>query len=275
MSAAAAPFRTEMLTLDGQTVRVGVRTGRPGGLPLLVFNGIGGNIELLAPFAQAFAEATLVTFDIPGVGHSAMPARPYRLADMARLAQQILATLGLERVDVLGVSWGGALAQEFARRFPAQCQRLVLAATTTGFVMLPGRLEAVWKMATPRRYVDRDFARQIVGAIYGGVFRTRPETAEHHFAHVRWQSHLGYYLQLLALAGWTSVHWLHRLPQPTLVMVGEDDPIVRPANGWLQHRLLRHGTLQRFSCGHLFLITQPEASADAIRQFLASHPVPC
>jgi pimeloyl-ACP methyl ester carboxylesterase len=134
--------------------------------------------------------------------------------------------------------------------------------------MVPGTLAALRGMATPRRYIDRDYLRHSVGAIYGGIFRTRPELVTDLLRHVRWQSRRGYYLQLLAAAGWTSVHWLHRLPQPTLVMSGDDDPITRPINAKLQFALLRDAQFWRIDCGHLFLLTRADESAAAIRAFL-------
>ena len=76
---------------------------------------------------------------------------------------------------------------------------------------------------------------------------------------MRWQSRLGYYLQLGAACGWTSIHWLHRLRQPTLIMAGRDDPLVPLANAKLMHLLIPHSELQVFDCGHMFLMTRGEA----------------
>jgi pimeloyl-ACP methyl ester carboxylesterase len=77
--------------LDGQVLRVGRQAGSGSRLPLLLFNGIGGNIELLAPIARSMPGREVITFDVPGVGHSALPSRPYRLARQARSRQQLVA----------------------------------------------------------------------------------------------------------------------------------------------------------------------------------------
>ena len=69
----------------------------------------------------------------------------------------MLDQLGHEQVDVLGVSWGGALAQQFAFQQARRCRRLVLAATSPGSLMVPGKLTVLLKMATPRRYKDPDY----------------------------------------------------------------------------------------------------------------------
>ena len=75
-------------------------------------------------------------------------------------------------------------------------------------------------------------------------------------------------LQLGAALGWTSIHWLRRLRQPTLIMAGRDDPLVPLANAKLMQMLIPHSELRVFDCGHLFLMTRGEASARVIGEFL-------
>ena len=81
---APGPFAIEMMELGTRSnpmrVRVGRKPGSGKGIPLLLFNGIGGNIELLAPLAEKMPEREIVIFDIPGVGQSELPRWPYRLA---------------------------------------------------------------------------------------------------------------------------------------------------------------------------------------------------
>ncbi len=261
-------FTVEMVRVGKQLLRVGRTPGQGKHPPLLMFNGIGGNIELLAPLALAMPEREVITFDIPGVGHSLMPRRPYRLRDVAKLACGVLDHFGHQQADVLGVSWGGAAAQQFARTASARCRRLILCATAMGIFMVPSKPSVMWKMATPRRYVNKRYARSIVGDIYGGDFRANANAAADHFKHVKWQSSLGYYLQIAALAGWTSAPWLHRLKQPTLVMAGDDDPLVPLINAKLLSRFIPDSELAVFDCGHLFLLTRLEASTKKIREFL-------
>ena len=266
------PFAIEMMDLgtavDPLRVRVGRQAGNGKGVPLLLFNGIGGNIELLAPLAERMPEREILIFDIPGVGESQLPKRPYRLGCIVQLATQILDRFGIGQVDVLGVSWGGAAAQEFAYRCRRRCRRLILCATSPGVVMVPAWPLVLWKMVTPRRYIDAAYARSISGDIYGGDFRTNPALATRLFRHVKWQSKLGYYLQVGAAAGWTSIHWLAGLGQPTLLMAGADDPLVPLINTRLMHFLIRHSEQKVFDCGHLFLLTRPDESVAAIRTFL-------
>jgi len=265
---AGHPFTIGMQRIHGQLLRVGRQRGSGGGVPLLLFNGIGGNIELLGPVPTWMPEREVITFDIPGVGHSPMPAFPYRLKGIARLAAGLLDHYGHAQADILGISWGGGVAQQFARSQAPRCRRLILCATATGMVMVPSHPRVALKMATPARYMSRSHARRVSGDIYGGDFRADPGLAAEHFKHVRWQSRLGYYLQIAAMAGWTSVHWLHRLKQPTLLMAGNDDPLVPLLNARLMHRLIPNCELKVFDCGHLFLLTRAAESARAINEFL-------
>ena len=215
--------------VGGQKLRVGIRAGDKARPPLLLFNGIGANIELVGPFLEALDGRQAIVFDVPGVGGSPAPGRPYRPCTLARLSARLLDQLGYGQVDVLGVSWGGAPAQQFAFQHGARCRRLVLAATSPGHLMVPGRPSVLLKMASPRRYRDRAYMKRIAGDIYGGAARQSPELVRRHLRHVRWSSDAGYYLQLLAVVGWSSLPWLPFLRQPTLVMAGTDDPLV-PAN---------------------------------------------
>jgi pimeloyl-ACP methyl ester carboxylesterase len=128
------------LTIEGQRLRIGVRAGTPRLPPLIVFNGIGASLELIEPFVSALPEREVVAFDVPGSGGSPAALLPYRFPGLARLAHKLLGELGYNgAVDALGVSWGGALAQTFAFQFPTHCRKLVLASTSPGALMVPGR----------------------------------------------------------------------------------------------------------------------------------------
>jgi poly(3-hydroxyalkanoate) depolymerase len=255
--------------VEGQTLRVGIRRGEKVRPPLLLFNGIGANIELVEPFLDALDGPEAIIFDVPGVGGSPSPWLPYRPSSLARLSAQLLDQLGHERVDVLGVSWGGALAQQFAFQQGKRCRRLVLAATSPGHLMVPGKLTVLLKMATPRRYRDPHYMKRVAGDIYGGALRASPELLRQHLRHVHWSSDYGYYLQLLAGFGWTSLPWLRFLAQPTLVMAGTDDPLVPVVNGRILASLIPDARLVTIDDGHLFLVTSPGVSAAVISEFLS------
>jgi poly(3-hydroxyalkanoate) depolymerase len=262
--------KIQSVTVNGQLLRVGIRRGAPGGVPLLIFNGIGANLELMEPFTSRLEGIETVIFDVPGVGGSPAPTLPYRFWMLARLANRLMTQLGhAGQIDVLGVSWGGALAQQFALLHPKRCRRLVLAATSMGSVMVPGRISVLSKMVDPRRYTDPQFLRKVGGQLYGGEFRHRPELLKSHGEHILPPGGRGYLYQLIAGAGWSSLPWLPLLRQRTLVLAGTDDPIVPPINARLMASLIRKSGLELLDDGHLFLVTKAAEVASRVRSFLA------
>ena len=265
---ASPAFEIQTIRVGLQPLRVARSKGNGQHKPLLVFNGIGANIELLEPLARGLPEREVIAFDMPGVGGSPLPLVPYRFNTIAWLAGKLLQQLGHEDADIMGISWGGAVAQQFARSLPKRCHRLILCATATGAVMIPAAPGVLWKMATPRRYFNRKYGHSIAGDIYGGDCRTDPSVMAPHFKHIKTGSKLGYYLQLAAGTGWTSIHWLSRIRQPTLIMAGNDDPLIPLGNAHLMHRLIPNSELRVFDCGHMFLLTRIDESLTAIRGFL-------
>jgi poly(3-hydroxyalkanoate) depolymerase len=265
-----APTEIDARVIDvgGQKLMVAIRHGSSQRPPLLLFNGIGANWELARPFLTALTDTTAIIFDMPGIGGSPLPALPYRPSSISRLAALLLAELGYERADVAGVSWGGGIAQQFAHQYPKICRRLVLAATSPGAIMVPGRLETLMKMATPRRYLDKAYMRKIAPDIYGGAFKADPSLINRHAEAMGGARTLGYLYQLLALMGWTSLPWLWRIRQPTLVLMGRDDPLVPVVNGRILTGLIPNSRLEIIDDGHLFIVTRPDDTAQRIERFL-------
>lgn len=271
---ALADAEVMMHTVNGRTLRVArwrakPSTGKRGkstALPLLFFNGIGANIELVAPFARQLGERDFVIFDMPGIGESPDPVLPYNPITMSQTAAALMTDLGYDRMDVMGVSWGGAMAQHFAMQYPARVERLILAATTAGWMMMPGKLSALTKMANPRRYIDPDFMTTHFATLYGG----KTDGAGGHVGRIRPPSGLGYFYQLLAMVGWTSAPLLpFLLKAETLVIMGEEDNIVPVINGRFLASLIPDAELKIIpDGGHLFLVSQAEESLAIINEFL-------
>jgi poly(3-hydroxyalkanoate) depolymerase len=264
----------EYIEVDGINLRVATQKAQAGngGLPLLLFNGIGANLELCFPFMEAMPEKEIIIFDVPGVGRSQMSWRPRRFSGLARLANKLLTRLGYQQVDVIGVSWGGALAQQFARQYPQRCRRLILAATSPGVVMVPGKPSVLSKMVTPRRYLSPTYMQQTAGDIYGGEARRDPTVLTGHTSRIIAPQFMGYLYQLLAGVGWTSIHWLHRIRQPTLVMAGSEDPLVPPVNAKIIALLIPNNRLFIVpGGGHLFMLYSIDKVVPVIRGFLDSE----
>ena len=264
----AHAFAIRHIDVGPQTLRVAVKCGEVG-TPLIIFNGIGANLELLEGVARMLSGIEVITFDVPGAGGSPLPRRPYRFKTLARLTEAMLDKLGYYGpVDVLGVSWGGALAQQFARTCAHRCRRLVLAATSAGALMVPGRWSALMTLMSPHRYSDPAFMLRVAPAIYGGRIAEQPDLITPFARHMRPPQPEGYLLQQLALAGWTSVPWLSRLRQPTLILAGTRDPLIHVGNAKLMHRLIPNSRLELIDDGHLFLLTNREAVVGTILGFL-------
>ena len=267
--------KTQMITVRRQLLRVAIRKGDGTRTPFLLMNGIGVNLEVLQPFVDALDPAIeVIRFDVPGTGSSPAPLIPHRFSAHARLVSEMLDQLGYQQVDVLGVSWGGALAQQFALQYPKRCRRLILVSTGTGAIMVPGRPSVLAKIATPRRYQDPAHLAQIAGAIYGGKVREQPELAREFARTAHLGSVLGYFYQMLGAVGWTSIFWLHTLRQPTLILHGDDDPLVPPVNARILHRLIPRSKLYIFHDGHLGIGTSARELAQVVDRFLKPPLLP-
>jgi poly(3-hydroxyalkanoate) depolymerase len=239
-------------------------------LPILFFNGIGANIEAVAPLTEAMPERGFIMFDMPGTGESPDPVIPYNPFTMSWITAELLGRFGLGEVDVMGVSWGGAMAQHFALQHPARTRRLILVATTPGMAMVPGNPAAFTKMANPRRYIDPEFMNEHFATLYGGADADgAAHQKDSHIGRLKPPSPRGYMYQLLCMLGWTSLPALPFLKKETLVMMGDDDQIVRPVNGQILKAMMPNARLQMIEGGgHLFLLTHADESVVAIREFL-------
>lgn len=237
-------------------------------LPVLFFNGIGANIEAVAPLAEALSDRPFIMFDMPGVGGSPDPVIPYNSVTMAYTATLLLDRFGADEVDVMGISWGGAMAQHFAIQHPARTRRVVLAATSMGMIMVPGNPAALTKMANPRRYIDTDYMMKHFETLYGGT----PDDGsgkQGHTSRLTPPSPRGYFYQLLAMLGWTSAPALPFMKKPMLVLMGDDDQIVPLINGKWITSLAPNAELKVLEGGgHLFLLTHKDESLEAICEFL-------
>ncbi len=258
-----------MEVLDGRTLRVArwrsVGKGKSSQLPILFFNGIGANIEAVAPMAEMLSDRDFITFDMPGVGGSPDPVVPYNAIMMARIAGLLLDKFGIPLVDVVGVSWGGAMAQQFAMQNGAQTNKLILMATSAGMLMVPGNPAALIKMADPRRYIDPQFMNKHFKTLYGGA----DDGKGGHISRITPPSKTGYFYQLIAMMGWTSAPFLPFMKKETLIMMGGDDQIVPVANGKFLNMLIPNSELFVIKDGgHLFMLSHTQESIDAIRGFL-------
>jgi poly(3-hydroxyalkanoate) depolymerase len=255
--------REEIMQVGGTPMRVAIRPGTGTGPPLLLCNGIGMRLEALQPFVNALDPAIeVIRFDAPGVGRSQLPNLPYRFTTLALLLREILNNLGHRQADVLGISWGGGLAQQFALCNPRRCRRLILVATSTGpqTMVPPNPLPLVTNLIL-RRYGD----------LWGGSAKTNPDALASSLrkAHIS-QFSIGFLYQHIAALGFTTLPLLPLIRQRTLVLTGDEDPVIPVANGRILAAGIPHAKLHVYHGGHVELVTRPSLLAPLITGFLAS-----
>jgi pimeloyl-ACP methyl ester carboxylesterase len=137
--------------------------------------------------------------------------------------------------------------------------------------MVPGHPRALLRMLTPRRH-RHGYAPGIAGELYGGSVRDDPPLArELLHATTRPITTKGYHYQLLATAGWTSLPLLPLVRQPTLILAGDDDPIIPLVNARILHRLIPRSELSIYHGGHLDLVTQAGHLAPLVEAFLGAE----
>lgn len=261
-----------IVDVDGVRLRTSVRGTGPA---LLLISGLGASLDRGEPFERELVAHGLqvISFDAPGVGGSTAYTWPRRLRGVAATVRMMVERLGYDRIAVLGVSLGGAVAQQLAYQAPDLVSRLVLAATSPGFGGLPGSPMALLALATPHRYHKPHHYRATAGRVYGGLARTDPDVFLRGPAArlVDPPSVTGYFGQLYSISGWTSLPWLHTLRQPTLVLAGDDDPIVPLINGRILAWRIPNARLHVVRAGgHLFLLERPSELATVIAEFVGA-----
>jgi poly(3-hydroxyalkanoate) depolymerase len=266
------PDDIHSIDVKGQRLRIAIRPGNGTRIPLLLMNGIGVSLEVCQPFIDELDPGMeVIRFDVPGTGGSPRSTMPYRFSTLAYLLTHMLNQFGYKQVDVLGISWGGGLAQQFAFQYRQRCRRLILVSTATGALMVPGRPSVLAKMATPRRYQDPTYMAEIAPDIYGGDLHSNPEFVRQLSHAMHSNEPLGYFYQLMAAMGWTSLPWLKLLRQPTLILAGDDDPIVPAINAKIMHHLIPYSKLYIYHGGHLGLMTHANELIALIEEFLSAE----
>jgi poly(3-hydroxyalkanoate) depolymerase len=257
--------REQITQAGGTPLRVAIRPGTGTGPPLLLCNGIGMRLEAFQPFVDALDPAIeVIRFDAPGTGGSQLPSLPYRFTTLALLLRQMLHNLGHQQADVLGISWGGGLAQQFALLNPRLCRRLILVATATGpQTMVPPNPLPPVKNLILRRWGD----------LWGGSAKTDPDALASALRKARISPlSIGYLYQHTAALGFTTLPLLPLIRQRTLVLTGDDDPIIPVANGRILAAGIPHATLHIYHGGHVELATRPSLLTPLITSFLAAPP---
>lgn len=241
------------------------------GLPLLLVNGLGGNTRMWRAFANSFSNRHIICFDAPGSGRSATPVSPVPVAMLADLAAAVLDHREVPRADVLGYSYGGAVAQQLAYKRPMRVRRLVLAATTCGVGAALGSTHAWAVLSNTLRYYSPQYFERTAASTYGGRTGRNPAIRRQMMLtrHKHPPTSYGYAMQLLGAAGWSSRHFLEQIPHETLVICGDDDPLVPIANAHMLATKIPRAKLDIVERGgHLLLWDDAENLGQRIRRFV-------
>ena len=260
-------------TLSPGGVEMFVRL-RGKGRPVLLINGLGANVEMLATLEERLADvAHTIAVELPGAGRSPTPRRPLSIASMARVLVDLLDELGHEQVDVLGFSLGGTVAQQLAHDSPDRVRRLALASTACGWGSLPGTFESLALISMPIRYHSRSLYERttpLASPADQDLLPRVPGLAEARLRHP--PSLLGYTYQLTAGAFWSSLPWLSSVSVPTLVLTGDGDRLVQPANGIQLARLLPESRLHVLPGeGHLYVCDPESPALPLLADFFSSR----
>jgi poly(3-hydroxyalkanoate) depolymerase len=241
------------------------------GTPLFLVPGIGCSADMWEPFMPYFPNRHLISFDAPGTGRSSTPLFPVPVTSLAALAVAVLEHCAVQRTDVIGFSYGGAVAQQLAYTYPARVCRLVLAATNCGWGSLLGSPDALAVMASPLRFYSASYFERIAADVYGGVTGRDPAKRQGASGARRRlpPNQYGYAMQLLGAMGWSSLSFLAEIPHETLVVCGDEDPLVPVANArMLAERIPRAQLTVVERAGHLLLWDEPERIAPQIGKFV-------
>lgn len=247
------------------------------GPPLLFISGTGGDLRtqpnvFASPLARAF---DLLAYDQRGLGRTSKPDGPYSMADYADDAAALMADQNWDQACVVGVSFGGMVAQELALRHPTRVRRLVLACTSPGgaggasypfheiehlqgedrarFLMpiSDTRRDAAWQAANAQDY------ERFVQLAAADPFAGEPGRAE------------GAHRQLEARARHDTWDRLDRIACPTLIAAGRYDGVALPATQTRMAARIPGAELQWFEGGHLFMM-QDRAAYPAMIAFLTA-----
>jgi pimeloyl-ACP methyl ester carboxylesterase len=217
-------------------------------------------------------EFTVVAWDAPGAGASSDPPEPFTTAHYAQCLAAFLNSIGVDRPHVLGLSWGGILAQEFFRLFPGRIRSLVLADTYAGWKgSLP---EPVYKERLATCLVDATGPPEaLVAKFLPGVFTdAAPQELREEFAAIVSEFHpVGFRLMSLSSAEMDTRTLLTTIDVATLVLWGDDDrrsPMHIAEQ--LSAAIPRAELVIIPNAGHLSNMEQPEAFNAHVRRFCLS-----
>lgn len=247
---------------------------RGSGVPLLLIMGYRASGAMWSEefVTSLVREFQVITIDNRGTGNSDKPYAAHTIATMAHDAVRVLDELDIEIVRVFGVSMGGMIAQEFALHFPQRVDRLVLGCTTCGgHLATPATWAVRAQLFTPPNLTREDAVRRQWNLMFSAEFiDANPalidQLTESSLAHPS-PPHSAM-RQAMAIQWFDAGARLGRIAAPTLVVVGDADVVIPPANSYLLAAHIPDCELEVLpDAGHGFFWQRPQQVADLLTAF--------
>jgi len=239
------------------------------GPPLVLVPGLAGGYELLGPMARLLARHfRVISYQLRGEDDCFALRRHFDLPDLVEDLREFLDWMGLERPNVLGVSFGGTLALELAARHPLRLNTLTVQGAGAQFER--SLLQQVAGLILSRYPLppDSPFVNQFFNLLFGS--KQRPGPLFEFVTRQCWQTDQSVMAHRFAMVeSFDMQARLHRITAPTLILTGERDLLVSPTSlAKLAEGVTDSKTVSLRGCGHLAFVTRPECVAAEVKQFI-------
>jgi pimeloyl-ACP methyl ester carboxylesterase len=239
------------------------------GPPLVLVPGLAGGYELLGPLARLLARHfRVISYQLRGEDDCFALRQHFGLPDLVEDLREFLDWMGLERPNVLGVSFGGTLALELAARHPLRLNTLTVQGAGAQFER--SLLQQVAGLILSRYPLPSDspFVNQFFNLLFGS--KQRPGPLFQFVTRQCWQTDQSVMAHRFALVeSFDMQARLHRIQAPTLILTGERDLLVSPSSlAKLAEGVTNSKAVSLRGCGHLAFVTRPECVAAEVKQFI-------
>ena len=245
--------------------------GPSGGRPVVLVAGLGDDHASWDPVLEYLTPAyRCITFDNRGIGASPITLGPYRIADLAEDAHALHEALGLVPSVVIGSSMGGAIAQEWALRYPADVAGVVLSNTwgrTDAFTRV---LFEHWISLAGQGRADQLLDSMLLFCMSAAYLAATPDTVTE-FRASAVPDLDGFQAAAAACLGHDALDRLHELAQPALVLAGRHDILTRPELAAELAGVLPNARLQLLEAGHMTFWETPESWGAAVTEWLGAQ----
>lgn len=248
---------------------------RGQGAPLVMIMGLGANIDWWDPrLINALSrKLKLILFDNRGAGRTDISDKPYTIKLFAEDTANLMDALGFTRANVLGLSMGGMIAQEFALNYPEKVEKLVLCSTFCGGAKAVQPSPEVLEMLTVDRskLSPEEIAKIMVKLIFTEDFiKNNPLFIKLSIQQMVKApiSNEAFLRQLDAIAGFDTYDRLPQIKAPTLVLHGKRDILVPPENGAILAEAIPNAKLVYFENSAHGLSEEVDKVASVLLDFL-------